>query len=240
MPGCECMPSERSRRYHYSNARLRTLPSGRWRTSATCNTGRHLDGGDLHSAATAPCGSGRRRRGPARRRPEMEEGRAAATTSRSVTWSPEEAQAWGRPERRRRRRSKKAGRRPCKLAMRWSRARPPAAAALGAPLLLVLGAPQLPPQPTPPWASVSAGGQAGERIRPGELGSAPSVGVALLAAREEEGEGGGGSGRGRSRESSPAARGLRGRRREEAWGRRAVEREGAGVDGERKMRREEK
>jgi len=128
---------------HCSDAGLRTLPSGRWRTSATCNTGRHLDGGDLHSAATAPCGSGRRRRGPARRRPEMEEGRAAATTSRSVTWSPEEAQAWGRPERRRRRRSKKAGRRPCKLAMRWSRARPPAAAALGAPLLLVLGAPQL-------------------------------------------------------------------------------------------------
>ena len=52
------------------------------------------------------------------------------------------------------------------------------------------------------------------------------MGVALLAAREEEGEGGGGSGRGRSRASSPAARGLRGRRREEAWGRRAVEREG--------------
>jgi len=133
------MPSERSRRYHYSGTGLRTLPSGRWR----CNTGRHLDGGDLHSAATAPCGSGRRRRGPARRRPETEEGRAAATTSRSVTWSPEEAQAWGRLERRLRRMSKKAGRRPCKLAVRWSRARPPAAAALGAPLLLVLGAPQL-------------------------------------------------------------------------------------------------
>jgi hypothetical protein len=53
--GCECTPSERSRRYRCSGAERRPLPSGTWRTSATCSTRRHLDGGDLHSAATAPC-----------------------------------------------------------------------------------------------------------------------------------------------------------------------------------------
>ncbi|KAG2576564.1 hypothetical protein PVAP13_6NG030583 [Panicum virgatum] len=194
-----------------------------------------------HRRPPAPCGSGRRRRGPARRRPETEEGCAAAMSSWSVTWSLEEAQTWGRPERRRRRRSMKAGRRPCKLAVRRSRGR----SALGAPQLgdgrrRARGGSGHRIWPAlssaiadAPWASVSAGGQAGERIRPGELGSAPSMGVALVAAGEEGG-GGGGSGCGRSQASSPAARGLRGRQREEAWGRRAVERGGQGWMGKEK------